>query len=344
MTPLITVGINVYNGMPWLRETIASIQQQTYKEFRLLVIDDGSSDGSTEYLHSIKDERFQIVRQENRGITAALNRTLADVQTPWLVRSDADDVSFPHRLTTIVKYIERFPKMGMFYSRAAHFQNGRVLGLLRTTEGDPQQIRRLVEAGFLPAINHSSVVFNVAKARALGGYRFISDVEADYDMFARMALANEMMFIPETLVGYRLNTGSVTMQEMHGNAIHLLYVQYLLISRLWGLSPEPFEKVESSLEQLIDRNILNYQAGLKRAVVSIGKREYGNALSAAMSACAHSPRLFASRILYQFGIHQSARVGENPKKFRAHHEQLWPNQDIQKRGPSKGQSSIREPL
>jgi glycosyltransferase involved in cell wall biosynthesis len=343
MTPLITVGINVYNGMPWLRETVASVQRQSYKDFRVLVVDDGSTDGTVEFLRSIKDERFRIVRQENQGITAALNRTLDGVDTPWFVRSDADDVSFPHRVAIIAKYIALYPKTGMFYSRAAHYQDGRVLGLLRTTEGDPEQLKRVAESGYLPAINHSSVVFNTSKVRAFGGYRFVTD-EDDYDVFARMALAGEMRFIPETLVGYRLNPGSVTMKDMQRHALHVLYLQYLLISKLWSLTPEPYENVKSCLDELIDSDVLLYQSNLKKAVVSIGERNYGDAIWAALSAFRRTPRLFASRVLYQFGIRQVPRVGENPKKFRAHAERLWPNQLAHLSQSPCRPTSIREPL
>src|ERR1700760_4658051 len=190
MAPLVTVGINVFNGMPWLSETLASILGQTYKDFRVLIMDDGSTDGTSEYLDQIHDERIEIIRQENQGMTTALNNTLDRIETPWLVRSDADDISFPDRLATIVEYIQRYPETGMFYSRAAHYQRGVILGQLKTTEGSPAQLKALAQSGYLPSVNHSSVVYNMAHVRALGGYRSVFDV--DYDMFARMARTGAM--------------------------------------------------------------------------------------------------------------------------------------------------------
>ena len=65
---------------------------------------------------SVRDPRLRILDQENRGITATLNRMLAEVGTPWLARHDADDVAYPHRLARAADYITRYPESGMFYS------------------------------------------------------------------------------------------------------------------------------------------------------------------------------------------------------------------------------------
>jgi glycosyltransferase involved in cell wall biosynthesis len=238
MPPLLTVGIPVYNGMPWLPEMIESIRGQTYQDFAALVIDDGSSDGSAEYLRSIRDPRFRIVRQENRGITATLNRILAEVESPWMVRHDCDDVAFPQRLARTVDAITLFPDTGMLHSHAMHYQNGHRLGRLKTTVGDPVYLRRLAQRGYLPSICHSTVTLNVDKVRTLGGYRFDLNVE-EYDMYWRMALTYDLRFIPETLVGYRMNGGSISARSMRAQAVNVLYIQYLLLSEIWDVAPRP---------------------------------------------------------------------------------------------------------
>src|SRR5579872_5321061 len=80
--PLLTVGIPVYNALPYLRESVESILNQTYENFELLIIDDGSTDDSLEYLKSIRDRRLRLIHQENRGLTATLNRMLAEANSP----------------------------------------------------------------------------------------------------------------------------------------------------------------------------------------------------------------------------------------------------------------------
>src|SRR4051812_48654504 len=98
MEPLFTFGIPVFNGMPYLPETLESVWRQTNPHFKVLVIDDGSTDDSLQYLRSIKDSRLNVISQPNRGLPATLNRLLGEARTPWLVRLDADDTACPERL------------------------------------------------------------------------------------------------------------------------------------------------------------------------------------------------------------------------------------------------------
>src|SRR5262249_31330970 len=144
-------------------------------------------DGTAEYLRSVGDPRFRIVRQNNQGITAALNRILDEAESPWMVRHDSDDVAFPQRLARIANAISLFPDAGMFHSHAVHYQNGHRFNRLKTTTGEPALVRQLTQQGYLPSICHSAIAINVDKVRSLGGYRFDLNVE-EYDLYWRMAL------------------------------------------------------------------------------------------------------------------------------------------------------------
>src|ERR1700722_10443255 len=110
--------------MPYLRESLESILRQDYDDFEILVVNDGSTDDSRDYLHSVRDPRLRIVDQENRGVVAARNRMLAEVNTPWLALHDADDVAYPHRLASAAEYINRYPESGMFYSLSEYYPSG----------------------------------------------------------------------------------------------------------------------------------------------------------------------------------------------------------------------------
>jgi glycosyltransferase involved in cell wall biosynthesis len=312
----------VYNGMPWLPETIASICRQTYRDFAVLVIDDGSSDGTAEYLRSIRDPRFRIVRQENRGITATLNRMLDEVESPWLVRHDTDDVAFPQRLARTVDAISRFPDAGMFYSHAAHYQNGHSLGQLKTTVGGPADLRGLTRSGYLPSICHSTAVLSVAKVRDIGGYRFDLNVE-EYDLYWRMALAHDLRFIPETLVGYRINSNSISARSMREQVVNVLYIQYLLLSMIWNIASQPYGVVRPLLELLVEPSSLNYRLHMREALTALGGRKYGSTLTCLIRALASSPRLFVGRILYQLWAPQRVYVGRPPALFLEHFHELW---------------------
>ncbi len=333
MKPLITVGIPLYNGMPWIKETIESIRRQTFTDFAVLIIDDGSTDGPEEYLRSIHDPRFRIVEQENRGITATLNRMLAEIESPWLMRLDADDIALPQRLARTMECIQRYPEAGLLYSHACHYQGNKTLGRLLTTEGSPEDLHNLVLSGYLPAICHSTVVLNVARTRELGGYRFDLNVE-EYDMFWRMALMHDLRFIPETLVGYRMRDGSISAQNMRNQAVAILYIQYLLLSNISRTAPLPFESVRQHLEAMIDRRAFDYRLHMREALTALGARRYAASISGAARGLVSSPGLFWRRLLYQMGKQQTGRhlaaphVGEPPEKFFALAEELWTGIDV----------------
>lgn len=254
----ITVGIPVFNAMPYLRESLESILRQCYSDFEILVINDGSTDKGGEYLHSIRDARVRIVDQENRGLTASLNRMLAEVRTPWLARHDADDVAYPHRLACAVDYISRYPESGMFYSLAEYYPAASV-GRFRTTRRNPREIRDLVRSGYLLAICHPTVILNSERARAVGGYRFNLHVE-DIDLWWRIALHYDIRFIPEVLTGVRHNPQSLSFANLEEQALSTLYVQYLLISHLWKRKPLAYEQARDALLHLFNPRKVNQES------------------------------------------------------------------------------------
>ena len=119
-----------------------SVLRQSYPHFELLIINDGSRDGSLEYLRSLKESRVRVISQQSCGLTATLNRLLEEARSPWLVRLDADDVACPERLALAAAAIERQPAAGMLYSRASHFGHLPAIAAARSTEGSPAGFAR----------------------------------------------------------------------------------------------------------------------------------------------------------------------------------------------------------
>ena len=139
----------VWNAMPWLPEAMESLFQQTTEGFEILVVADVSTDGSTEYLRTLRDPRLRVVERPRAGLTAALNRLLEETRTPWLVRMDADDVSYPTRIERLQAAIEAHPEAGLIYSLADYHPRERCAGRFRCSRGTPEQLRSMVERGYL---------------------------------------------------------------------------------------------------------------------------------------------------------------------------------------------------
>jgi glycosyltransferase involved in cell wall biosynthesis len=327
---LVTAGIPVCNAMPWLPEAMESLLRQTTAEFEILAIVDGGSDGSLAYLRGLRDARegaavrgprLRVFEQLNAGVTATLNRMLEEAPTLWLVRQDADDVSYPHRMEKLLEAIRTYPEAGIIYSLADYHPRERCAGTFRCSRGTPQDLRSIVEHGYLLSICHSAVALNVEKARAVGGYRM--DIHAeDADLWWRMARNFEIRCIPESLVGFRQNAQSVSARNGEQQQLAGLYVQYLLLSELWDLPPRPLTEVAGTLLQLLRPSRLRAKESLRQINMHLAERRVARALGALARAAWASPAYVAGRLLDEYRNSAIAN-GVAPRLFMERKEILW---------------------
>ena len=117
--PLITVGLPYYNDALWLNAAINSIVNQTYKDWELILMDDGSSDGSTAIAESwLKDPRIRLIRDgKNRGLTTRLNQIVQSAKGRFIARMDADDIMVHNRLERQVNFLLDNPNIDLIGSQ-----------------------------------------------------------------------------------------------------------------------------------------------------------------------------------------------------------------------------------
>jgi glycosyltransferase involved in cell wall biosynthesis len=319
----LTVGLPVFNAMPFLEESLESLLRQTDRDFKILAIDDGSTDSSLKYLRSVKDSRLSIVTQPNRGLTFTLNRMLREVDTPWLMRHDADDVAAANRVAVTKQFIEQFPDAGMFYSAARYYQEGRSVGTFRTTRATPDELRQITASGYLLAMCHPAVTLNVEKTLVLGGYRFNLHIE-DVDLWWRMALRYDIRYMPEVTAYVRHNTASVSMGSLECQSINALYVQYLLLSHLHGWRALPYDLVRVHLARYVDKPQLTFREQMRSANICYSQKDYSKAWKHLARAAIASPAYFARRVFYELRGSDIVFNGENPSMFLRQRDVLWP--------------------
>lgn len=319
---LFTVGIPVYNAMPYLPAAVESILSQTFADFDLLIINDGSTDKSIEYLRSLSDPRLRLIEQSNAGLTSTLNRMLHEANTPWLVRMDADDVSRPNRLEILKRAIDQHPDAAMVYTDAAHLGHPRAVSHARCSSGSPSQLATMVRSGRLLSLVHSTVVLNVKTVIEAGGYRFDLHVE-DLDLWWRLALAGEIIHIPEVTVDYRLNNGSICRSNLETLSANTIYVQYLLMSNLMSLRPRQHSEVIGVLRQLVDRSYLGYRDRMWNAAISLANGRQFQAISQLIAATLANPAQAAARLVHPFKSQRQRTVGIDPEKLWQHRNELW---------------------
>ena len=321
--PSLTLGIPVYNGMPYLRECMESVLTQSYPDFEVLIVLDEGADGSFEYLKSLSDQRIRLIAGPRKGLVAALNLLLEEARSKWLVRQDADDVSYPTRLATIAQHIKLYPETGVFFSRAEYYPPNRSYGSFRSSHGSPEELRDVVKAGYLLAICHPSAVLNVARVREVGGYQEGSGSE-DSDLWWRVALKYDVRFMPTTLVGYRLHAHSKMAQALREDAVSGLYVQYRLLSWLRGRKAQPLEVVEQTLDRLVSSSSLRAKEYIRTFNMRLNDQRYVSAVIKLLAAVLVSPTFVFRRIFDEIAPTNVIRNGINPSRLLEAGCELWP--------------------
>jgi glycosyltransferase involved in cell wall biosynthesis len=110
----------IYNCAPFLRESVASVLSQTFNDLELILVDDGSSDGSWEILQTFRDKRIRAFRSErNLGVGFARNFAIEKVDSKYVAFLDADDIAFPTRLAVQAAFLDSKPSIGAVASRAS---------------------------------------------------------------------------------------------------------------------------------------------------------------------------------------------------------------------------------
>jgi hypothetical protein len=181
--------MSVYNEEARISRAIDSLLSQTLNDFELIVIDDGSQDGTQKILESYRsrDSRIRIIRQENAGLTSALIRGCTEARGEYIARHDADDWSEPTRLAEQVTLLESDQNVG-FVSCATQYvgPNDEPLELVIRRDDPAEATRKLLEERQGPPA-HGSVMFRRNLYEAVGGYRMEFYCGQDADLWMRFA-------------------------------------------------------------------------------------------------------------------------------------------------------------
>ena len=224
---ILSVILPVYNGMPFLKEAIASLLNQSFQHFIIHVIDNGSDDGTSEYLNQINDIRINYVRLEEKKLVKALNTGLELADTPFIARMDADDLIHPNKFEKQIKYLDKnrdvdlIGTLGQYISMDGNKHFNINLPLIHDNIIDTMLKTR-------NAIIHPSIMFRSEIIALSGGYdENYSDCE-DFELFLRIGNKIKFANLPERLHSMRIREGSIMTDEVKKRI-----KQYYLVSKLY---------------------------------------------------------------------------------------------------------------
>lgn len=205
MKPLVSVIMAAYNSERFIGAAIESVLGQTYREFELLIVEDGSTDGTLAVIQSYTDERIRVLSNEkNSGTLYSVRRGVAEAKGKYIAILDSDDISEPERLRKQVLVLEKKPKVLLCASKTKNLVNGRLEKRQYLPVKNSRQLRfSLLFGNDMTA--HSSVMFRKKELQELGIQYEKYGYCHDYHLIMCVGLVSPIYLINDELVQYRIH-------------------------------------------------------------------------------------------------------------------------------------------
>lgn len=280
--PLVSVLMPVYNDEANIANAVESVLQQTYQNFELIVVNDGSTDKSLSILldYQQKDQRIKIVNQKNQGLANALNNGINHCSGKYIARLDSDDVSYPHRLHEQVIFLEQNPNIGLV-GGGCHIADdtGRIIGSRNIYPANPYKtlLNRCI-------YQHSDVMYRKDVVTNLPGglvYRnkFIAE---DYDLWLRISEVTGIAKINTIFGIWTLNGGGYTLSRKQEQLEAIRELKKMAIERRKGgidwydsFQPKVIEKAHRTQVKAYEYDLTVAQVLLKDARCAEVRQQLG---------------------------------------------------------------------
>jgi glycosyltransferase involved in cell wall biosynthesis len=213
--PIVSFIISAYNGEVFLPECIDGINAQTFQDYEVIVVDDGSDDGTSDILQkwSKENDRVRVLRRKNDGLTSALNLAISHARGKFLARHDADDISSPYRIERQVKFLEDNKDAVLAGSYCVEFTDMHSLISLYCPPDDSEFFKETLRKEGNPLI-HGSIMFPKSAFDKLSeGYRF--QYSQDYDLYLRLSSLGNLRVVPNVLYGLRNHPSRTAIQSRY---------------------------------------------------------------------------------------------------------------------------------
>lgn len=206
--PKVSVVIPAYNSMKYLPDTLKSVWHQTYTDFEVILVNDGSSDNIKEWASQIKDSRFKFISQPNQGASAARNAGILASTGEYIALLDADDLWAPTKLETHVLCLDNHPEVGLVCSWTAMMNaQGQPTGRLLKPAADGNVYSKILVQNI---VDCPSAVIRRSCFDKIGLFDTSIRYNEDWEMWIRIAAAYNFSVIQEPLVYYRQHPNNVS--------------------------------------------------------------------------------------------------------------------------------------
>lgn len=304
---MVSVLMPAYNAAAYIAAAIDSVLAQTVRELDLLVIDDGSTDGTLDIVRGFvrRDARVRVLAQVNEGIAGTLNRGLEMLDDEWVFLMHADDLMMPRRIERQLAFIAENPDLAVASALVYYINDtGEGIGRGRSRFTAPGAIAEAVRRGDMIAFSHSVCALRRSAVLDVGGYRQAFWPAEDCDLWARMVERGYRVAVQnEYLLKYRIHGSSASISRARLMQQKALWVECCIAIRRRGEREPTWPEFQAA------RRRMPWPAWLKSsrqelgrtyfqaAVHSIATRDYVKFVPMLAAAAALEPRLVLSRVM-----------------------------------------------
>lgn len=254
--PKVSVVIPVYNGEKFLSEAIESVINQTYSNWEIIVVNDGSTDGSIDILSNYNRKlswKFYVINQKNYGPSIARNRAITKAKGEYIAFLDSDDTWLPEKLKKQVEFLELNRNIVLVYSDCYIIDSNGSMEennyFYRTKPFKGKTLHNLLNNNFIPT---STVILRRRILNDIGLFNIKFRISQDYDLWLRIAEKYTIDFLDEPLAKYRFHTEGISRN------VELMVNEDFQILKYW-LNKNPDLKRELKKQIKFKRAHLHYQ-------------------------------------------------------------------------------------
>lgn len=235
----ISVVMPAYNASQFLAQAIDSVLAQTWRDFELLIINDGSTDNTLEIseAYAARDSRIRVYTHANMGIAPTLNRGISLAVNEWVFRMDADDLMRPNRMERQLSFIAEHPELAVASSLIRHIDSkNRVIGKAVSPLFTHEAVNKLVAANELIGFSHPAAALRKSAVLAVGGYRQEFWPAEDIDLWNRLVEKGYKILVqPEYLLDYRMHGNTISSAAASLNRTKVRWLKECMLRRRAGM-------------------------------------------------------------------------------------------------------------
>lgn len=250
-----SVIIPLYNKAPYVRKALETVCAQTYRDYEIIVINDGSTDNSAiiaeEYLNGVEGISYKILFQQNAGVSAARNNGVAQVSGDYIAFLDADDWWEPTYLERMAQLIEDYPEAGLYASNYMYYKPGKTRVALNITTGYINYPKAYYESGAMPVTSITAIMPRKV-FEEMGGFPLGIKLGEDFLLWARTAMHYPVAFLNEPLAWYNNDVPATlrATRNLHAPEHHMLFNMKELIGESLKIKGEEISRADTNAYNL----------------------------------------------------------------------------------------------